>query len=193
MYQSSQLSKPDVQAWLSGIGHVELILNATTSLVAPQQFRAGVEMVGLVRKSVGLKHNHLKTEIWPTVFTGLSVITNRTTPSHRDRLGRSLWYDLLFSCGTDKGCELVVKDLGMKVRYQPGDVCFISGTSLQHSVEGWTSGNWVAYAHYHRVHVSERLQVKPGDCPFLQDYTSMMKPSFVRRNDKTYREKRRTA
>ncbi|KAI0689469.1 hypothetical protein BC835DRAFT_1219056, partial [Cytidiella melzeri] len=72
---------------------------------------------------------------WPSVFSGIAVIGNRVTPSHWDRLGRLVWYNLLFSCGTDQDYKLDLPDIGASVQYHPGDACFVAGNALQHEVK----------------------------------------------------------
>ncbi|KAI0683184.1 hypothetical protein BC835DRAFT_1296731 [Cytidiella melzeri] len=89
---------------------------------------------------VGVEATYSQSGFWLSVFSGIAVIGNWVTPSHRDQLGRPAWYDLLFSCGTDQDCKLDLTDIGASVRYHPGDACFTAGNALQHEVKDWKGG-----------------------------------------------------
>jgi hypothetical protein len=183
------LGKASVHQWLTGIQAAEHILNATTALVAPDQYVAGTQMVHNGVNGIGIPRTYEGSLAWPSVFSGMTVIGNRCTPPHRDRSSRSGWYDLLFSCGTDKECYLDLPDIGAKVRYYPGDACFLTGSALQHAVRDWEDGNRVAYAHYHRFLVAERMGINPGTAPTLARYSRSFYPDFLSRNWKLYGKK----
>ena len=187
MYQSPSLSNEKVGQWLNGLQNAQALLNAATSLTAPSQFWAGVRMAQLAKSGAGVQNIQKHSHLWPSIFTGIAVIANRMTPSHRDRSGRSQWYDLLLSCGTDEESRLVLSDIDADIRYCPGDACFISGAVLQHEVMDWKGGNRLAYAHYHRAAIAERMGVQPGNSPFIQDFSSKMDPMFLRRHQDIYR------
>lgn len=163
-----------------------MLLNAATSLAAPTQFQAGVQMMRKAKAGNGLQHIFKHSNLWSSVFTGVAIIANRVTPSHRDQSGRPQWYDLLVSSGTDSQSRLILSDIGADIRYCPGDVCFVSGAVLQHAVLDWDEGNRLAYAQYHRANVAERMAIPAGASPFIQDFAPMMAPDFVERHTHIY-------
>ncbi|KAG1883206.1 uncharacterized protein F5891DRAFT_897470, partial [Suillus fuscotomentosus] len=80
LYQSGTLSLPAVREWLSEITVAEHLWSAITSVIAPDQYQAGVESVANMKDMV-CTSDHI---VWPSEFSGLEVIVNRETPSHRD-------------------------------------------------------------------------------------------------------------
>ncbi|KAG1747474.1 hypothetical protein EDB19DRAFT_1905614 [Suillus lakei] len=78
LYQSSSLSSPAVRDWLSEITVTEHLWSAITSLIAPDQYQAGVESVANMKDTVRTSD----PVVWPLEFSGLEVIVNRETPNH---------------------------------------------------------------------------------------------------------------
>lgn len=176
------LENKSVPRWLHGIQAAEYLLNATAALTATDQFRAGLKMVQNSLMGIHVKKVYPMSQLWTSVFSGITVIANRMTPPHRDRASRPGWYDLLVSCGTDTDCYLDIADLGAKIRYCPGDACLIAGSSLQHAVHSWEGGDRLVFAHYSRFLVAERMGVNPGNPPFLNDYAKHFNSGFLTRN-----------
>ena len=56
-------------------------------MLSPDQYKAGLDALEKVKTNVvNLSEDDWKiARDWPSVFTGISVISNRTTPAHRDR------------------------------------------------------------------------------------------------------------
>ena len=97
---------------------------------------------------------------WQSVYTGISIISNRRTPSHRDSKGRPEWYDTLVSySGPGARPLLSIKDLGLHLKYSSGTVVGLCGTILEHQVSSWGQGDRVCLAHFMRESVRERLGV----------------------------------
>ena len=66
---------------------------------------------------------------WQSVYTGIQIISNWLTPSHRDSKGRPEWFDILASyCGGGSTPSLLVHDLGLDLEYSSGTVVGICGT-----------------------------------------------------------------
>ena len=168
--------------WLDRISPVENLLNAITSITAPDQFGAGLEMVKKTLSGEYVLQVHEGAFRWRSAFSGLTVLANKITPLHRDSGGRNGWYDLLFSAGTHSSCYLEVPDLGAHIRYLPGDVVLLAGGILQHAVSDWDGGNRLALAHYMRWNVAERMGVDPGSHPSLEFYSNFMDRKFCLRN-----------
>ncbi|KAI0684110.1 hypothetical protein BC835DRAFT_1310690 [Cytidiella melzeri] len=153
-------SKKDVGKWLRRIRPAEYVLNAATCLAAPTQFLAGMKMVHNRINGVGVEATYSQSGFWPSVFSGIAVI--------------------------DQDCKLDLPDIGASVRYHPGDACFIAGNALQHEVKDWKGGDRLAYAHYHRFLVAERMGINPGAAPFLSDFGKHLDTGFLGRNANMY-------
>ncbi|KDQ49020.1 hypothetical protein JAAARDRAFT_95005, partial [Jaapia argillacea MUCL 33604] len=83
---------------------------------------------------------------WSSVFTSLTLVSNRTTPPHLDRKGLVSGYDILVSAGTHMGCFLNIKNLSAVVNYTPGTMIEICGNFLVHEVEHWEGGERLCFA-----------------------------------------------
>ncbi|KAG2059843.1 hypothetical protein BDR06DRAFT_865312, partial [Suillus hirtellus] len=79
---------------------------------------------------------------WPSIFSGLEIIVNRVTLSHRDPGGSPSLYDLLVSLEKGHVAKLTLADVEAELDYFPGTMVFISGIILEHStsVGPWGSG-----------------------------------------------------
>ncbi|KAM6489179.1 hypothetical protein JOM56_015349, partial [Amanita muscaria] len=85
---------------------------------------------------------------WPSVYTAMDLIVNRSTPAHLDAGGALSFYDLLLSLGDDNGAMFCLNDIDTQLDYSPGSAVFFTGSVLKHSVSDWTGGERVAIAHY---------------------------------------------
>ncbi|KAG1826373.1 hypothetical protein EV424DRAFT_1285766, partial [Suillus variegatus] len=77
---------------------------------------------------------------WPSIFSGLEIIANRVTFSHRDAGGSPSLLDLLVSLGRNHHATLALADLKAELDYSPGTMVYISGRVLEHSVGPWLNG-----------------------------------------------------
>jgi hypothetical protein len=138
----------------------ERFLNLTLSLIHPELFKSGLMMLRKLRQLEGTQGI---AEEWQSVYTGIAVISNRQTPSHRDSKGRPEWYDSLINYSGSSGRpRLALKDLGMDLEYSSGTVVGFCGSILEHAVGFWGDGDRVCYAHFMRESVRERLDVPPA-------------------------------
>ena len=109
---SALMDHAEAEKWLHSIRHTQQCINSILSLISPELYARGKEAI------LTLKKDHTKLfgqvpksreDSWPqtlrslaawcTVFSGMAIIANRFTPSHRDDRGHAYWYDLLFSAG----------------------------------------------------------------------------------------------
>lgn len=146
--------------WIKIAQDLEIFLNLTLSLINPGLFKTGLEML---RRMRNLEDTEEISQRWQSVYSGISVISNRSTPSHRDSKGRLEWYDTLVSyAGPGARPLLTIKDLGLHLKYSSGTVVGLCGTILEHQVSSWGVGDRVCYAHFMRENVRERLGVQPA-------------------------------
>ena len=96
--------------------------------------------------------------LWSVPFSGVSIISNRSTPLHRDCNSRKEWMDLLVALGKYQRGIMTLPGLGVELLYSPGTVVGIAGRVLQHGVE--CDGERACLAYYMRDKVHERLGVR---------------------------------
>lgn len=139
---------------------VEGFLNLTLSLINPGLFKCGLNMLKKLR---GADETKKISSEWQSVYTGVAVISNRVTPSHRDSKGRPAWYDTLANyCNEDSRPRLLIKDLGMDLKYSSGTVVSLCGSVFEHEVRSWARGDRACYAHFMRESVRKSLEVDPA-------------------------------
>lgn len=138
------------------------IVGAILSIIQPELYDVGME---------GLRHlwsdpSLVETpellvqalELWGVPFNGLSVISNRRTPLHRDCNSRKEWLDALVALGKYDEGFMYVPGLGLELVYNPGTVVGIAGRVLQHGAE--CNGERACLAYYMRDKVHERLGLR---------------------------------
>jgi hypothetical protein len=154
--------------WMETSNDVEALLNLTLSLINPGLFQTGLQMLQKLRN---LDTTNSIAQQWQSVYTGVSIISNRKTPSHRDSKGRPEWYDVLVSyAGSGAEPWLSIKDLGLELEYSSGTVVGFCGTILEHEVGSWGRGDRACYAHFMRESVRGRLDVEPAGWVYRKDY-----------------------
>lgn len=147
--------------WLSDISESNSVLSAILSVIHPSLYSAGREAVIRLRQNAEIHPLGNVLDKWNTVFSGLSIICNRTTPVHRDTQSRSHWYDLLTALGPYQNCNLGLPGLGISLEYGPGTVVGLSGKVLEHQVLSY-EGERVCYAYFMRSNVLEWAGVDGG-------------------------------
>jgi hypothetical protein len=116
-------------------------------------------MLHKLRKLDGTKKIAMK---WQSVYTGIGVICNRITPSHRDSKGRPEWFDTLLNYENGGRPRFLLKDLGMDLEYSSGTVISFCGSILEHEVKSWGNGERICYANFMRESVRKYLDVPPA-------------------------------
>ncbi|KAG2340047.1 hypothetical protein BDR05DRAFT_853957, partial [Suillus weaverae] len=71
---------------------------------------------------------------WPLIFSGLEVIINWVTLSHRDPSGAPTLYNLLVSLGIGHTATMKLVDVQAELDYFPRTMLYISGKVLEHLV-----------------------------------------------------------
>ena len=147
--------------WLKISAEFERFLNWTLSLIHPELFISGLEILQKLREYGPTMDIARK---WESVFTGIAIISNRITPPHRDRRGKPEWFDLLLNyAGRNSQPELLINDLGLTLQYSSGTVVGVCGNILEHEVKSWGNGDRVCYANFMRATVRKRMEARdPG-------------------------------
>lgn len=95
---------------------------------------------------------------WTSVFNGLSVISNRETPIHRDNNSQPEWYDMLVTLGSYSNGIMELPGVGLRLRYNAGTVVGLGGKMLSHGVAA-SEGDRICYAYYMRDAVHYKADV----------------------------------
>lgn len=175
LYVSSDIRTPEAAEFLRITEPLEMACNAITAVIAPDLYISAKEAIRLLKQGVGL-HTLLDcVGSWFSVWSGMSLIVNRSTPLHRDPGAASSMYDLLVSGGTHTQCTLDVPDIGASFSYLPGTTIGICGRVLRHKVDSWEGGERICAAHFIKDAVHGRLnQIRPP-WPRLPDYLALSK------------------
>jgi hypothetical protein len=163
-------------AWLQEITSVEEDMDTILQLVVPDLYNAGADVIW---KTKAQHHEKPNVVAWPSLFSSITVISNRKTVSHRDSRGWASCYDLLLVGGDYDHSTLDVPDLNAKFVYNPGTVIAISGKVLHNSINGWQGGEQLCLAYYMQNNVHHQLVVQQTLWPWLRDYMKFMSPGFV--------------
>jgi hypothetical protein len=153
--------------WLNQISQSNAILSAILGVIHPLLYRAGWETLNRLRESPKIRRQDVLTK-WTSVFTGISVICNRTSPAHWDTQSQYHWYDLLATLGPYQKCNLNFPGLGLSLDYSPGTVVGLSGMMLEHEVPRY-EGERVCYAYFMKDNVHEWAKI-PGGTWMKTDY-----------------------
>jgi hypothetical protein len=146
--------------WIQISNEVERFLNLTLLLINPDLFQTGLLILRRLRE---LKSTKALAREWQSVYTGIAIICNRVTPSHRDSKARPEWFDTLVNYSNNGSIpRLLIEDLGLDLKYSSGTVVALCGRVLKHEVRAWGVGDRVCYAHFMREAVRERLDVPPA-------------------------------
>ena len=155
LHPSQAFTDPGAAMFLKTAAPVEQLFNSILAAASPEQYSTGFRAIEAV-KSLNL-HNH--SALWPSVYSGLTVIADRETPLHRDDGASISHFDLLFSAGVHNKAELRLPDVGTVLDYDPGTVVLLAGRALAHSVPRTWVGHRVCWAHYMKDKVHDKLGI----------------------------------
>ena len=130
------------------------LVSGILNIIHPSQYAMGWHI-----------HNQLITKqicskdilAWPSMFSALSIISNRSTPFHRDDQGGVAWYDILTSIGQYVKAPLYLSPFAFRIDNCPGTLCAFSGMSLRHGVRKCKESR-ISFAWYMR----EKIRVGEG-------------------------------
>jgi hypothetical protein len=83
----------------------------------------------------------------PLVYEGREILVNRQSLLHTDDQDPPWGYAILAAAGYHKGGFVRFPHLGLRVRFEPGDIIAVRGRVLPHEVEGWT-GQRITIPHF---------------------------------------------
>jgi hypothetical protein len=111
---------------------IAAIMSAVLSVVQPDLYALNRECLLRLSQREGLLEFIVP---WGFTFNAISVISNRSSPAHRDgRSGGPQYSDVLVSLGGDDGTVLELYSLGIRCRYPSGSMAIFSGHTILHGV-----------------------------------------------------------
>lgn len=172
LHASSDIQHQDNANYLTNIVFINTLLAAIYSIIQPDMFESGITIFEeLIEHAEELNKPISKALlVWATPFTGLSVILNRETITHRDVKGYRESFDLLLTIGDYTGGRLHLPGLGFSLIYDPGTVVALAGNVLQHGVCP-VAGDRACLAHFWHQKVGERLGVRQPGWVTMDDLT----------------------
>lgn len=182
---SASYSSVQVQEWLTAISTTESFWNAITAAAAPGLFQAGAAAISAVLQK--LSSEFVKSPAmsqWPSIFSGLEVIVNRTTLSHRDPGGSTTLFDLLVSLGKSHAAKITLPDVQAELDYFPGTMLLISGIVLEHAVGPWGDGERYVIAHFMKDKIHDRMGVPRPAFPMQSFFLGMVGENVSRKRSK---------
>jgi len=181
---STEYRTESAAKFINRIRHAEAILNCIGMLICPELFSAGAKAIRKLKNGEKLNVWYNNVKLWPSIFSGLEVISNRKTLIHRDRQSAPAMYDFLVSAGNHKETWFTLPDIKTKLLYDPGTVTAICGKVLRHAVKKWQKDtDRLCIAHFMRDRVHERLSIPRPDWVTDVQFLEMMDRDFLKRQE----------
>ena len=171
LHVSSDIEQAENVMYLKNLVFINALVARVYSIIQPDLFDSGYKALDQLTEHSQLNNTILNAlEAWSTPFTGLSVILNRETITHRDIKGYRESFDMLVTIGDYSEGRLHLPGLGFSLVYNPGTLVAIAGNILAHGVCS-VAGERACLAHFWHRNVGERLGVEPPQWRTLQDLT----------------------
>ena len=91
---SANFSSTAALDWLDAILESNAIMSAILTVIHPNLYDAGWQTTKHLRDTPEIGSQDVLSR-WVSVFSSVAVISNRSTPPHRDGSSRYHWYDIL--------------------------------------------------------------------------------------------------
>lgn len=105
----------------------------------------------------------------PLVYEGRELLFNIKKDVHVDSQDPPLSWVVDLALGEHKGGHLVLPQVGLRIRLEPGDVIMLRGRLIRHGVEDWTGGQRISIPHF--THSSTWRMMEMGHLVGLEDLT----------------------
>lgn len=144
------------------------------ALCHPTQYAAGRTVGQQVKQGVSVRSEAKKRpgSMWQSCYSAFQLISNRSTIAHRDIKGEDGNMDLLAAAGTYSAAWFNIHDASVQLSYTPGDVVLLAGKLLEHSVESWTGGERLCFAHFVRARVQEKFKFREPRWETISDWNT---------------------
>lgn len=135
------------------------IVTGMLRIMHPDEYRAGCDaMAQLLAKQADLR---AIINRWGTPFSAVTILSNRSTPAHRDVRSLMEYLDILTSVGTFTEALMELDGIGIQLRITPGTVVGLCGWVLRHAVKP-CGGDRIFYGWYMRSAVHASQNVRPA-------------------------------
>ncbi len=117
---------------------------------------------------------------WPSVFSALTVISNRKTESHLDKGSYDSAFDILLSGGDYSDCKFKVENtvIDAEFLYDPGTLIAVLGRVLHHGVPDWAGDDRICYAHYVKDDIHLKHECRRSTWVEMASFENMMGEHF---------------
>lgn len=146
------------------VGHVFLresneslsLLGSALWLLHPRLARRWSEiMLAINRQTLGTDavkklHTSGTSRLWPSPFTAMSIIGNKSSSLHRDQKGVAPFFDLLTTIGNYTDGMIHTPALGLVFKYNPGTLMALCGKVLAHEVPRVNGERVCLVQYFHR-------------------------------------------
>lgn len=161
--------------WLKDMMETSALIGAILSIIHPDLYaRSRETLLALMEKPGVMKEFDLFMEVmksWSSVFSGMSVVSGRQCPVHRDVQAMHSWFDILATFGEYTDGRMELPSLGLRLEYNPGTIVGLAGRVVSHGVAE-TEGKRACLAYFMREKVHERAGVKAPGWANLDAYNS---------------------
>lgn len=103
----------------------------------------------------------------PLVYEARAILFNVQKEVHVDWQDPPMSWVTDLAAGEHKGGHLVLPQLGLRIRLEPGDVIMLRGRIVRHGVEDWTGGQRISMPHF--THSSTWRMMEMGHLVGLED------------------------
>ncbi|KAA1473523.1 hypothetical protein DENSPDRAFT_780029 [Dentipellis sp. KUC8613] len=156
---SSSFKDPHAQKWLDDISESNGLVTAALKVIHPDLYLAGMAAMRKLSERSDLSNVVLR---WSTVFSGVSIISNRQTLCHRDFNSRHEYFDILATIGPYGYTTLNLPGLNTKLSYTCRTIVAISGKAFEHEVPPCEADR-ICYAYWMRDSVHRALGIPTAD------------------------------
>ncbi|KAG2108098.1 hypothetical protein BD769DRAFT_1352873 [Suillus cothurnatus] len=161
---SASLQGPVGNMYLNSIARPAVIASAALRVMHPRQYWEGLTnmvTLGSLANEMELQQMPEKLCKWASVFSALSIVSNRETPFHRDTLSRMQWFDILTSVGHYSHARMLLPSLQIDLRYDSGVMVGMSGRAVRHGVHK-VDGDRICWAWYMRDNLHDFTKTPRG-------------------------------
>jgi hypothetical protein len=167
---------------LQGISHR---VNAAIKAVDPQHYACADDL----RRKIGERFSFARglNALDPLVMEGKEILYNVSMGPHFDRTDPPLGWGVDCAFGYHKGGHFICPQLGLRIRFEPGDMLMLRGRMVKHSVEPWTGGQRISMPHFShsatwrmmRMETLVGLNSIPDPNEYLVDYDAEDVDTFL--------------
>ena len=135
---SASLLKKNSKTWLQKQVETSALIGAILSIIHPEQYRQGIDCLKQLHEHPEVLSDSSSIgdvlQYWSAPFTAMTIISNRTTPYHRDTGGDFGAFDILLNISTARHLTFRLPYLGLKLGYNNGAIIALTSRLLVHGV-----------------------------------------------------------